>query len=120
MKHDLLRLEDKYGRAQKGYEGAEGMTADLTSMRFFPAKNQNQLKDMHGMKICFKKSINSKNLGKLATNSSTLVALLSGSIKAKTGERMYFPTNIVAAEELRDSDYVFNNVSALIIGRGSL
>lgn len=119
MKHDLLRLEDKYGRAQKGYEGVEGMTVDSTSTRFFTAKNRGQTKNIHGTTICFKKSINSQIIAKLTASSSTLVALLSGSIQAKTGERMYLPTNVVAAEELRDSDYIFNKVSALIIRRNS-
>ena len=120
MKHDLLRLEDKYGRAQKGYEGAEGMTADSKRLRFFHTKNHNQLKDSDGTKLCLKKIRTAKDIIKSASKSSTLVALLSGSIKSKTGERMYFPTNVIAAGELRDSDYIFENASVLLIGKGSL
>lgn len=120
MKHDLLRLEDKYGRAQKGYEGAEGMTADSKELRFFSAKNNNQPKKISGTKLCLKKIRITKDIIKSASKSATLVALLSGSIKSKTGERMYFPTNVIAAGELRDSNYVFENASVLLIGKGSL
>ena len=120
MKHDLLRLEDKYGRAQKGYEGAEGMTADSKKLRFFNASNHNKSKNINGAKVCFKKARTPKDITRTTAKSSTLVALLSGSITSKTGERMYFPTNIVSAEELKDSDYIFKNVSVLLVGKGVL
>ncbi len=120
MKHDLLRLEDKYGRAQKGYEGAEGMTVNTKELRFFGVKNNNQPKNVDGTRLCLKKVSTAKDIIKSATKSSTLVTLLSGSIKSKNGERMYFPTNVIAAGELRDSDYIFENASVFLIGKDSL
>lgn len=120
MKHDLLRLEDKYGRAQKGYEGAEGMIADSKKLRLFGAKSFNQLKDIGETKLYLKKVRITKDIIKSTSKSSTLAALLGGSIKSKTGERMYFPTNVIAAGELKDSDYIFENATVLLIGKGSL
>ncbi|MEK7121327.1 MAG: hypothetical protein AAB857_01315 [Patescibacteria group bacterium] len=120
MKHDLLRLEDKYGRAQKGYEGPEGMTINYDRIRFFDNKNHNKIEDVCNSKMCIKYIKNANDVANMVAKNNTLVAVLSGTIKSKTGERIYLPTNIFTTEELRDTDYSFNNVSVLLIGKDSI
>lgn len=119
MKHDLLRLEDRYGRAQKGYESAEGMTTDSSKIRFSDAKSYNKVENICDRKMCIRQIKNSGDIPNSVIKSTALVAILSGVISSKTGEKIYMPTNILTAEELKDADYVFNNVSALLIGKNS-
>lgn len=120
MKHDLLRLEDKYGRAQKGYEGAEGMTIDSTRVRFLDIKSHNKIENVCNSKMCIRHIKNTNDMANMVAKNNTLVAVLSGTIKSKTGERIYTPANIITAEELKDADYLFNNVSVLLIGKDSI
>lgn len=120
MKHDLLRLEDRYGRAQKGYEGAEGMTVDSTKVRFFNVKSPNKTENICNRKMCIRQIKNKGDISNLLIKNTALVAILSGVILSKTGEKIYMPTNILTADELKDADYVFKNVSVLLIGKDSI
>lgn len=119
MKHDLLRLEDRYGRAQKGYEGIEGMAVDSTRVRFLDVKTNSKNKNVCGKKMCIRQIKNTSEISNSVIKNTALVAILSGVISSKTGEKIYIPTNILTAEELKDADYVFNNVSILLIGKNS-
>src|SRR3989338_1400815 len=81
MKHDLLRLEDRYGRAQKGYEGAEGMTIDSTKVRFIGPKNHNKIEEICNRKMCIKNIKNNNDISNSIIKNNTLVAILSGVIR---------------------------------------
>ncbi len=117
MKHDLLRLEDRYGRAQKGYESVEGMTVDSSKVRFLDSKNYNKAENICNRKMSIRQIKKNSDISNSVIKNTALVAILSGVIRSKTGEYIYMPTNILTAEELRDADYVFKNVSVLLIGK---
>ncbi len=119
MKHDLLRLEDRYGRAQKGYEGVEGMTIDSSKVRFSDIKSHNKIENICNRKMCIRQIKNNGDISNSVMKTTALVAILSGLIRSRTGENIYMPTNILTAEELKDANYVFKNVSVLLIGKDS-
>src|SRR3989344_2913408 len=62
MKHDLLRLEDKYGRARKGYEEeVDRMMKTSEYPRFLGVKNS-KAKNICNNKVCIFEVKNNKSL----------------------------------------------------------
>lgn len=114
MKHDLLRLEDKYGRAEKGYEGIEKMIFDTERPRFSEAK-KGVIENVCNHEMCIKEIKNQDDLKNENNTTTTLVAILGGVVKTRAGELIYGPSNVITVEELKDTDCTFDNVSALFI-----
>ena len=114
MKHDLLRLEDKYGRAQSGYEGADMMTVgDQNILRLSSA-------DCGPKKLCntslYIKNIKTKkDIPLEGSGSKTLVVVLSGIVRSKLNEIRYLPLHVLTLEEFQDTAHSFENVSVMFL-----
>ena len=114
MKHDLVRLQDKYGRANTNYENEKRMRPDVQYARFF-GKEKEIIRDAHNNKM-YIKTIRSRNdLANMVNPDTTLAILLGGAIKSEIGEHLYSATNVLTVEELQDLDCIFHNLSAFII-----
>lgn len=114
MKHDLVRLQDKYGRANTNYENEKRMTPNTNYARFF-GKEDKMIRDPHNNKMYIKKIVSKKDISNLRNPDTTLAILLGGAIKSEIGEHLYSATNVLTVEELQDLDCKFENLSALII-----
>ncbi len=116
MKHDLVRLQDKYGRANTAYESEKRMSTDTQYARFF-GKEDSAIHDAHNNKMYIKKINGKKDILNLPNPDTTLAVLLGGVIRSDIGEHLYSAPNVLTVEELQDLDCVFDNLSALIIER---
>jgi mannose-6-phosphate isomerase-like protein (cupin superfamily) len=115
MKHDLLRLEDKYGRARKGYEEeVDRMMKTSEYPRFLKAGNK-QIKNICNNKICLIEVKNREGILNYPQKNRTLAVVLSGVIKSKLDEPIYEPPHVLALEELQETGHSFHNVSLMLI-----
>lgn len=115
MKHDLLRLEDKYGRARKGYEEeVDRMMKTSEYPRFLGLKN-NKTKNICNNKVCILEVKNRENILNYPQKTRTLAIVLSGIVKSKNEEPIYEPPHVLALEELQEAGHFFHNVSLMLI-----
>jgi len=114
MKHDLIRLQDKYGRANTNYENEKRMRVETEYARFFGNESE-ILNDLHNNKMYIRKINSKKDIDNLPNPDTTLAVLLGGAIRSHAGEHLYSTTNVLTVEELQDLDCLFDNLSALII-----
>jgi mannose-6-phosphate isomerase-like protein (cupin superfamily) len=115
MKHDLVRLEDMYGRTQDGYEGSGSMKAESKYARFSKS-DFGRMDDFYDNKICFKTMEKGKDIPNF-NGDRVLAAILSGAVISRLGEELFKAGDIVAPEELRDLDCAFKNVSIMFLSR---
>lgn len=114
MKHDLLRLEDRYGRTEQGYEGIEKMTKDREHPRLYGA-NKGNIQNFCNKKICIRTVQSRKDIENL--NGLDLAIILGGRIESKTKENLFLIPGITTVDELLEIDCTFNNADILFIGR---
>jgi len=114
MKHDLLRLEDRYGRTEQGYEGIEKMTKDKEHTRFYGV-NKGSIQNFCNKKICLKTVQSRKDIENL--NGMDLAIILGGRIESRTKENLFLVPGITTVDELLEIDCTFNNADVLFIGR---
>ena len=113
MKHDLVRLEDKYGRAMSGYENIDKMTTNGHHVRL--STDELGLKRKIGdntLSVCNVKSLS--DLSSLKAGKSIAI-LLSGTIESGLGETI-FEAGDMLTEPLR-ADCVCKNLAVLSITR---
>lgn len=114
MKHDLLRLEDKYGRTHSGYEGADRMVAGDQNILRMSNTNCGPAKicttSLHVQNIRNRQDIPFRNNG-----AKTLVVVLSGMVKSELNEPLYMPLSVLTLEEFQDTSNSFDNVSVMFI-----
>lgn len=118
MKHDLVRLEDKYGRANEGYEGMEKMIDNAGTAIRFGQNDHNISKKYCNNNLCIKIIKNGNDLSNLKKNGIfTLMPVLSGSILSKNGDVLYSTGDIITHEEINGeaTNYLFNDVCILCI-----
>lgn len=106
MKHDLVRLEDKYGRVNEGYEGLEKMTAHDHLPRFL-TDDLNNPKDVCNSRICIRVVNSINDVVESNNQKADLAVIINGSIVSKHGDTIYGPVDIIRPEEFDDE----NNVS---------
>ncbi len=100
MKHDLFRLEDKYGRADTGYEGSEKMILDGGHARF-AQKELNVTKNIFNKKIRLHSVKTPDDLKALATvKKKAIIAVLGGNILSKNGQIIYGVGDIFSLKDL--------------------
>lgn len=117
MKHDLLRLEDKYGRAEKGYETAERMEIDKSKIRL-TSKDLGKIKDLYTKRICVKIINNPKDLASINDKKFELAIITSGSIGSKfSNEAPYLLPYAMATADLKEVGHNFNNTCVFLLGR---
>lgn len=116
MKHDLLRLEDKYGRARKGYEeeAADRIRKTSEYPRFLGSKT-GLAKNICNNKVCIVELKDKKTIMSYPQKNRTLAIILSGIIKSKFDEPIYGPPHVLALEELQEVGHSFHNTSAMLI-----
>lgn len=117
MKHDLVRLEDKYGRAQAGYEGIERMVPSDYHVRFTPNED-GSVKNFSSATLCIKKISSADELSSVHGNGNTLAAVLSGTIFSKDKDPLYAIADIVPFKILKESGVYYSGVSLLCITKG--
>lgn len=115
MKHDLVRLQDKYGRANTSYENEKRMNPNVQYARFLGKTNE--IIDDHNNKMYIQKISNTRDIANIPNPDTTLAVLLGGTIRSDIGEPLYSAPNVLTVEELQDIDCMFDNLSALIIER---
>lgn len=115
MKHDLLRLEDKYGRAGKGYEEEVDRIKKSSNYTRFLNTSTSQAKNVCNNKICIREIKSSSDLENFPQKNRTLAIVLSGIIKSELNEPIYMAPHILALEELQEATHSFNNVSLMLI-----
>lgn len=115
MKHDLVRLEDKYGRVNEGYEGLEKMIVHDHLPRFL-ADDVNNPKDVCNNRICVSPVNFINNTPGVNKQKIDLAVIINGSIVSKHGDRLYGPVDIIHPEEFGDgSGLSFKDLQLLTI-----
>ena len=115
MKHDLLRLEDKYGRARKGYEEEADRIIKASDYPRFLNTKKGKTKNICDNKICILEAKNKENIATYPQKNRTLAVILSGLVKSKLEEPIYGPPHVLALEELQEAGHFFHNVSLMLI-----
>lgn len=114
MKHDLLRLEDRYGRTEQGYEGRDKMISKKESMRLFDAKSK-VFRKLYNNKICIRTIADRKDLQNF--KALDLAVVLSGNIKSRAKENLFLLPSIITVGELKELDCSFNKAKIFFIRR---
>ena len=114
MKHDLIRLEDKYGRVNTGYEGVEKMKVTNGAYIRFDDKGK-VVKNFCNSHLCIS-SIHDKTDFKNGKFEKTrLGIILNGLIKSTDGRIAHSVGDVVDIKDLKSGKYNFKNVSLLSI-----
>ncbi len=116
MKHDLVRLEDKYGRTEKGYEDIDRMGLGDDCIRLFDAYGQP--KNICNINVQIKNLYSKNDI--LESNGRSLAIVTSGIIRSELDEPLYKPPHVLTMEELRDTAHSFENVSAMFISQDNV
>lgn len=117
MKSDLIRLEDKYGRVNIGYEGSEKMKLVNTSYVRFEDHSNCNIKNIGNCNINISFLEHKEDMNKRILKTSDIGVLLSGFIKSNTGKIIYKIGDVILFKELRKNKLDFQNVSLLSISR---
>lgn len=119
MKHDLFRLEDKYGRVNEGYEGIDKTFGLENAHTRFHANEHNTPKNLGQSRLCLHTIHNPDELKSISSNSShALLAITEGKILSRNGETLWGPSDIISLEELTSNgynDYTFDHLRILSI-----
>lgn len=116
MKHDLVRLEDKYGRTNEPYEGSEKMMTDNKSTIRFLNTSHGAKQQLGGIEMCIKKIYNRKDLETINDHNKFASAfILSGSILSKNHELLFSPGDMLTIDEFAQNGYecIFQNTEIL-------
>lgn len=105
MKHDLIRLEDKYGRANEGYEGLEKMAPGVNLVRF-AVNDTDNIKSLCNNRICIKSVTGAGDLAVINNGNADLAVVISGSIISKNGDLLFSVADVLHPEELNSDDDV--------------
>ncbi len=120
MKHDLVRLEDRYGRTQEGYEGLEKMISDVNHARL-PMTDYATPRTICSNRMCIRQ-IQSKADVKNAIRDSNgrIAVVIGGVIRSKMGELLYTATNPISLGELSISEHIYEDTLIMFVGHAGL
>ena len=115
MKHDLIRLEDRYGRANTGYEGIDQMRVANASYARFDNNEPCLINNFcnNNILISFVEEVSDLRDG-LLKNIDTAI-LINGFIKSRRGEIKYSIGDVIPIKDIRNDKYAFKNISLLSI-----
>ena len=117
MKHDLIRLEDKYGRVNEGYEGLEKMTPSGGHTRF-AAEDVDKPKVLCNSEMCIRSVNNIDDLDGINTSKADLAVIIKGCIESKHGEPLYGVADAFHPGEFSDGgDFIYKDLQFLTIKR---
>ncbi len=114
MKHDLLRLEDKYGRAQSGYEGADRMIDEVPNVLKLLDVDYGS-KNLCHTSLLVKNIKTKKDIPLDSVSPKTLAVILSGVVRSELKEILYLPIHVTTVEEFQDVAHSFENVSVMFL-----
>lgn len=124
MKHDLIRLEDRYGRANQGYESVERMFTDEGNYPRLAGENH---KINNFCKSCLTIKTISDNMdwAKIVNGNggNSLVVIVGGLITSPNGDILYGPADVLMTEEINQNgsnnsnEFIFNNLKVLLVER---
>lgn len=117
MKHDLIRLEDRYGRANEGYEGLEKMTLSSDHVRF-AADDIDKPKKLCNSEMCIRYVNNINDLTGINVGKADLAVIIKGCITSKYGDPLYNVVDVFHPEEFsNDSDFIYTDLQFFTIKR---
>jgi len=111
MKHDLIRLEDKYGRAQTGYESPDHMQLDNAHIRLSATKNEAQINRAN---VIVRPVTSHEDIIR-SNGVRYLAVLVSGTVKSAHGEILYQPPHVLSPEELYNASHIFEGVTIMYL-----
>lgn len=117
MKHDLVRLKDRYGRANTGYEGKEKMQLINSSYVKFKSEEIHVIKNFCNNYLCLSFLQNDDDLKILLSQKSELAVILNGFIKSGDDNILYRLGDVIKTNTLKNNKLKFNNVSLLSISK---
>src|SRR3989344_2150690 len=115
MKHDLIRLKDRYGRADTGYESGEKLQAANGSYLRFKSEEVQIMKNFCNNNLCIYFIRDNEDLDNI--NQPGLAIILNGFIKSSNKETVYQVGDVIQTKGLRNSKLSFKNVSLLSISK---
>lgn len=116
MKHDLVRLKDKYGRADMGYESGEKLQIANASYVKFKGEEVHTIKNFCNNNLCINFLENRDDLDQLDKKSG-LGVVLNGFIKSSDNEILYRVGDVLTIKKLKSNKLNFKNVSLLSIAK---
>ncbi len=115
MKHDLIRLEDKYGRINKGYEGLENMVKTNGTIYRFTEKDTGKIKELNNNHLCIHRIKSRRDFNSIADEKSEILILLNGTVLDQDGCQLCGMAEVTTINHLLTKGYLFNDVFALSI-----
>lgn len=115
MKHDLVQLEDKYGRVNAGYEGAEKMKVANRAYIKFGNNNDKVIKNFCNSILRISLVHDKTDFENGNFKKTRLGVITSGLIKSADKHIAYSVGDIVDIKDLKSKKYNFKNVSLLSI-----
>lgn len=115
MKHDLIRLEDKYGRTNVGYEGSEQMKLINTSFIGFGNHSNCKINNIGNCNLNIYFFNNQEDLDKKMFKAGGIGIILSGIIKSKKDKITHGAGDIILLKDLKTNKINLQNVSLLSI-----
>ena len=112
-KHDLVRLEDKYGRVGQPYEDASKELSKANECVWIsdPEKGSNNVYNFDGKKVVVHHLIDVSHLQRLTNESIMHVMFLRGGLLTEYGVNVAGSGDIVAKDVLQKLLQVFHNLS---------
>ena len=117
MKHDLVRLKDKYGRANTGYEGKEKMQLINASYVKFKSEEIRVIKNFCNNYLCLSFIQNDNDLKVLLSQKPELAVILNGFVKSTGNNILYRLGDVIKTNILKNNKIKFNNVSLLSVSK---
>jgi hypothetical protein len=115
MKHDLIRLEDRYGRINTGYEGIDQMKIANASYARFDNNKPCLINNFcnNNILMSFVGEVSDLKDGLLKNMDAAI--LINGFIKSRRGEIKYSIGDVIPIKDIRSDKYAFKNISLLSI-----
>lgn len=117
MKHDLVRLKDKYGRANTGYEGREKMKIVNGSYIRFKSEKTHAVKNFCNNYLCITFLKNDNDRKNLLSKKPELAIVLNGFIKSVDDKILCRVGDVLETKKLKNHKLNFKNVSLLSISK---
>jgi len=100
MKHDLVRLEDRYGRIGKGYEGLNNMVVDKTCIRIGNSSEKEKRNKINNLELCIIDDFS--KIKKINLDKNSLGVIINGKFSDDNGT-FYSICDIVKVNELKNN-----------------
>ena len=117
MKHDLIRLKDKYGRANMGYESREKMKLINNSYIKFRGEETRTIKKFCNNHLSLLFIKDNGDLKNLTPPKPELAVVLNGFIKSADNDIRYRLGDVLNTASLNNRKLNFSNVSLLSISK---